>query len=60
QEGVQIRSREERMDFFMSTAAPRLKELAEMVNKYGKPWYSKMGSDNGDFKAANAGWYEQY
>jgi tagatose 1,6-diphosphate aldolase len=60
QEGVQIRSREERMNFFKSTAAPRLKELAEMVNKYGKPWYTKMGSDKGDFKAANEGWYEHY
>jgi tagatose 1,6-diphosphate aldolase len=60
QEGVQIRSREERMDFFKNTAAPRLKELAEMVNKYGKPWYTKMASDKGDFKAANEGWYEIY
>jgi tagatose 1,6-diphosphate aldolase len=60
QEGVQIRSREERMNFFKSTAAPRLRELAEMVNKYGKPWYTKMGSDKGDFEAANEGWYEQY
>ena len=60
QEGVQIRSREERMNFFKSTAAPRLKELAEMVNRYGKPWYTKMGSDKGDFEATNEGWYEQY
>ncbi|MFC1892631.1 tagatose 1,6-diphosphate aldolase [Chloroflexota bacterium] len=60
QEGVQIRSREERMNFFKSTAAPRLEELADIVNKYGKPWYTKMGSDNGDFEAANEGWYEQY
>jgi tagatose 1,6-diphosphate aldolase len=59
-EGVQIRSREERMNFFKSTAAPRLKELAEMVNRYGKPWYTKMGRDKGDFEATNEGWYEQY
>ena len=60
QEGVQIRSREERMNFFKSTAAPRLKELAEMVNRYGKPWYTKMGREKGDFEAPNEGWYEQY
>lgn len=60
QEGVQIRSREERMNFFKSTAAPRLRELAEMVNKYGKPWYTKMGSDKGDFEVAKEGWYEEY
>ena len=60
QEGVQIRSREKRMNIFKSTAALRLKELAEMVNKYGKPWYAKMGSDRGDFVAVSGGWYEQY
>ncbi|MFC1924678.1 tagatose 1,6-diphosphate aldolase, partial [Chloroflexota bacterium] len=60
QEGVQIRSREDRLNFFKSTAAPRLKELAETVNKYGKPWYTKMGSDKGDFEVVNEGWYEQY
>jgi tagatose 1,6-diphosphate aldolase len=60
QEGVRIRCREERMNFFKSTSAPRLKELAEMVNRYGKPWYTKMGRDKGDFEATNEGWYEQY
>ncbi|MFC1939181.1 tagatose 1,6-diphosphate aldolase [Chloroflexota bacterium] len=60
QEGVKIRSRERRMQFFIDTAAPRLKELAEIVNDYGKPWYVKMGRDKGDFKAANQRWYEQY
>lgn len=60
QEGVQIHSREERMNFFKSTAAPRLNELAEMVNKYGKPWHTKAGNDKGDFEAVTKGWYEQY
>lgn len=60
QEGVQIRSREERMNFFKSTAVPRLKKLTEMVKKYGKPWYVKMGSEKGDFGAVNEGWYQQY
>jgi tagatose 1,6-diphosphate aldolase len=60
QEGAQIRSREERMNFFKSTAAPRLKELAEMVSKYGKPWYTKLGSETGEFNEANEGWYEKY
>ncbi|MFC1976669.1 tagatose 1,6-diphosphate aldolase [Chloroflexota bacterium] len=60
QEGVKIQSREKRMQFFIDTAAPRLKELAGMVNNYGKPWYTKVGSDRGDFKVANEGWYERY
>ena len=60
QEGVQIRSREERMDYFKSTAVPRLRELVEMVKKYGKPWYTKMGSEKGDFEAAAENWYQKY
>jgi len=60
QEGVQIRSREERMNFFKSTAAPRLKELADLVNEYGKPWYTKMGSNTGKFEAVAEGWYQKY
>ena len=60
QEGVQIRSREERMQFFKDTAALRLKDLAEIVNKYGKPWYTKMGNETGEFEAASEGWYQQY
>ncbi len=60
QEGVQIRSREERMNFFKSTAAPRLRKLAAVVNKYSKPWYAKMGNERGNFKEASEKWYEQY
>ncbi len=60
QEGVQIRSKEERMKFFKSTAVPRLKELAATVKKSGRPWYTKMGSKKGDFPAAGEDWYEQY
>jgi tagatose 1,6-diphosphate aldolase len=55
QEGVQIRSREERMTFFK-----RLKELAEQVHKYGKPWYTKIGSVTGEFEAADESWYQKY
>ena len=60
QEGVQIRSREERMSFFKNTAVTRLKELAGIVKRYGKPWYAKIGSDRGEFEPINEGWYEQY
>ncbi len=44
----------------MSTAAPRLKELAGLVNKYGKPWYTKMGSKTGNFEVVAEGWYQKY
>jgi tagatose 1,6-diphosphate aldolase len=60
QEGAKIRSREKRMEFFKATAAPRLKELAELADKYGKPWYYKMGVENGEFAAVAEDWYKRY
>ena len=60
QEGVQINSREERLNFFRATAAPRLKELAEIADSYGKPWYATMGVENGEFEPVTEGWYQRY
>jgi tagatose 1,6-diphosphate aldolase len=60
QESAQIRSREERMDFFLNTAAPRLKELAEIADSYGKPWYSRLGAENGKFAPVTEDWYRSY
>jgi tagatose 1,6-diphosphate aldolase len=60
QEGAQIRSRKERMNFFQNTAAPRLQELAELADSYGKPWYSRLGAKNGKFAAVTEGWYRSY
>jgi len=60
QEGVHIRSRAERMNFFKTTAASRLKELAEIAGKYGKPWYFKMGAENGEFAAVAEDWHKGY
>ncbi len=60
QEGVQIRSREERMNFFRTTAAPRLNELAELVNKCGRPWYVKMGAKDGELAKVAEDWYQNY
>jgi tagatose 1,6-diphosphate aldolase len=60
QEGAQIRSREERMNFFQNTAAPRLKKLAEIADSYGKPWYSRLGAENGKFAPLSEGWYRSY
>jgi len=60
QEGAQIRSREERMKFFQNTAAPRLKELTEIADSYGKPWYFKLGVENGKFAPVTEGWYRSY
>jgi tagatose 1,6-diphosphate aldolase len=60
QEGAQIRSRRERMKFFQNTAAPRLQKLAEIADKYGKPWYSRLGAENGKFATLAEGWYRSY
>jgi len=60
QEGTQISSREERMRFFQNTAAPRLKELTEIADSYGRPWYFKLGVKNGKFAPVAEGWYQTY
>jgi len=60
QEGAQIRSRQNRADFFQNTAAPRLKELAEVADRYGKPWHSRLEAEKGKFAPVAEGWYRSY
>jgi tagatose 1,6-diphosphate aldolase len=60
QEGAKIRSRKERKNFFQNTAAPRLKELAEIADRYGKPWYSRLWAENGRLAPVAEGWYRNY
>ena len=60
QEGAQISNRDDRVVFFRNTAAMRLKELAELADSYGKPWYSRMRTDNGKFALVTEGWYQSY
>ena len=60
QDGVKIHPRKKRMDFFKGISAPRLKELTALVNKYGKPWYSKINDEKGKFESVRESWYEQY
>jgi tagatose 1,6-diphosphate aldolase len=60
QEGAKIRSRDERIKFFQNTATTRLKELADIADKYGKPWYSKLGAANGKFALLTEDWYQNY
>jgi tagatose 1,6-diphosphate aldolase len=60
QEGAQIRSRDARMNFFQNMAAPRLKELIEIADKHGKPWYSRLGAEGGKFAPLTEGWYRSY
>ena len=60
QEGAQISSRKERMSFFQNTAAPRLQNLAEIADSYGRPWYSRLGAENDRFTPLAEGWYRSY
>lgn len=60
QEGAGIPLRKERMDFFRNTAAPRLRELAGIADSCGKPWYLKLGSEDGRFVPPGADWYPSY
>ena len=60
QEATDITSRAGRKKFFEATAAARFKELAELADKYGTPWYTKMGSERGQLAAVAEGWYRSY
>ena len=60
QEGAQIRSRQKRKDFFKNVAFTRLRELVEIADKYGKPWYLKLGVEDGKFASVPEGWYRDY
>jgi hypothetical protein len=48
------------MRFFQNTAAPRLKELAEIADSYGRPWYCRLGAENDEFTPLAEGWYRSY
>lgn len=60
QEGVHIQSREERMNFFRNTTAPRVSELVKIVTTFGKPWFTKAGNAKGNYNVIKEGWYNTY
>ncbi|MBI4286444.1 MAG: tagatose 1,6-diphosphate aldolase [Chloroflexi bacterium] len=60
QEAVQLPSRDARADFFKTTTASRLKEIADIADKYGRPWYAKLGPADGAFAPAAEDWYQRY
>ncbi len=60
QEAPQIRSRAERTRFLETTAVQRLKQLTEVANTYGTPWFSKLGAEKGKFAPVGEDWYESY
>ncbi len=60
QEAAQIASREQRLSFFRSKTVSRLKEIAATAEKWGTPWYVKLGYPDGRFPELPDGWYRSY
>ena len=60
EEATQIPSRDKRMNFFQGETVSRLQQLAEIADKYGKPWYTKMGAQDGQFAPVAEDWYQRY
>jgi tagatose 1,6-diphosphate aldolase len=60
QEATHIRSRRERLKFLETTVVERLKQLAEVANTYGTPWYTKLGAKKHKLASVNEGWYQTY
>lgn len=60
QEATRIKSRSERVHFFETTVVARLREVSEIANAHGRPWYAKLGVDNGQFPPPEEGWYRVY
>ena len=60
QEAAHIRSRRERLKFLETTVAERLKQLANVANTYGTPWYTKLGDKKHNLASISEGWYQTY
>ncbi len=60
QEAARVNSREERLNFFRDHTVARLKELADIADVSGMPWYAKIGYEDGRFPDLAEGWYKDY
>jgi tagatose 1,6-diphosphate aldolase len=60
QESTRIPSPAERAKFLEHTVVHRLKQLAEIANAYGTPWYAKFGFERDALTPIAEGWYKDY
>jgi tagatose 1,6-diphosphate aldolase len=60
QEATRVTSREERLGFFENQTAARLKQIADIADTWGTPWYARMGHEDGKFPDLAEGWYKNY
>jgi len=60
QEAMSISDAKERRHYLSTTAADRLKRLAEIAAKYAVPWYKKLGISAAKLTELPQEWYEIY
>jgi len=60
QEALHFDERKDRRNFLLTTAADRVKELAEIATKYAVPWYRKMGLKANHLATIPENWYVKY
>jgi tagatose 1,6-diphosphate aldolase len=60
QEAIHFTEKKDRVKFLSTTAADRLKELAEIATKYAVPWYRKLGIEANGLAVVPEHWYMKY
>lgn len=60
QEGVGIRDAGERIRFFETTGADRMRRVADIAGRYGRPWYAKLGLPPDRLITVSENWYASY
>jgi tagatose 1,6-diphosphate aldolase len=60
QEAINFTDRKDRIKFLSTTAADRLKELAEIATKYAVPWYRKLNLEAHELAVVQENWYMKY
>jgi tagatose 1,6-diphosphate aldolase len=60
QEAIHFTDKKERLKFLSTTAADRLKELAEIAIKYAVPWYRKLNIEAHELAVVPENWYMKY
>jgi tagatose 1,6-diphosphate aldolase len=60
QEAVAMNDRPKRIRFLETVAAGRLKEIAGIAERYGRPWYQKQGLAPDNLAAVDDEWHRRY
>jgi tagatose 1,6-diphosphate aldolase len=60
QEAIHFTDKKERMKFLSTTAADRLKELADIATKHAAPWYRKLNIEAHELTVVPKNWYMKY